>query len=559
MRHARSSRTAHGRAGNILVMFAVGLFGMLALAALIVDVGLVMLTRRQMQTAVNTAALEGLRFQDDSAFSDAAVRDGKRRERASALVAAVFDDNLDPGDGDEMDFGAGPQINFDDEPTDIPLPETNFRASRLIKRGNLGVYKPRHSNGTPDASDDLPGVEMNLGNQVHGDLVTGYWCFDTDLPSRDSHAEKNDYSREDFTLNENLVVTALSQTVDAADATIHVNSTVGFPVETSPFRPFLIRIDGEIMSVTDVAPPLNPTTWTVTRRNPSPQHSVGTQVSLVLPAAFLARMRRTDEDFSSEVGVASAGPPVPFLFGRGTAIRDENGGTELFGRRERGTVVRATAIARASVALTVGSPQFLLGRNIVGAAPIAIEFDDWHMKIVEGTSYVLNTTTGILTAGMVDVATVEFLTTNESRVVGQAINNHIGSWPAADLIRADSASIYYVPIITPITSTTGNVTERLVIGFGRVQLTRSGTSSSLELSRLRQQVGTENCMSVATTKWQEELRQYLSANNSTYAALSSNDQISALGELVGGAYSRATSLADVDDALLAPALMRAIP
>ncbi len=55
------------RQGSTLPLFAVLLFAMIPLMSLIVHVGLITLTRRQMQTAVNTAALEGLR---DDAMSE---------------------------------------------------------------------------------------------------------------------------------------------------------------------------------------------------------------------------------------------------------------------------------------------------------------------------------------------------------------------------------------------------------------------------------------------------------------------------------------------------------
>ena len=480
MIQARPPRSSHRRAGNVLVMFAIGLIGMLAFAALVVDVGLVMLTRRQMQTAVNTAALEGLRFQDDPAFTDDTVRDGERRERASALVAAVFDDNLDPSDGDEKNFGAGPQVTFDDEPTDIPLPDTNFRASRLIKSENVGVYKPRQSNGTPETTDDLPGVELNLSNQVHGDLMAGYWCFDPNELSRDSHAEANDYSREDVTLDEDLVVTELSQPVAADDTTISVNATAGFPV--SPFRPFLIRIEDESMSVTAAVG----TTWTVTRGSSSQSHVMNSQVVLVLPASFLARMRRTNEDFSGDVGVASAGPTVPFLFGRGAVIRDADGGTELFNRRERGTIVRATAIAIATPALTVGVPVEIDGvmgpdPNREGVSFFWLEQAAWTAAPA-GALAIAISPTGLITG---DVSG-QFVSNGTTRQVIRAGDALPVAQPApADL---ELGQRRFVPLYENIGGT------MLVVGFG-VAILDSATS----VQKLPGMIASENASNALTS------------------------------------------------------------
>src|SRR5208337_4438462 len=53
------------RAGYVLVFFAFMFFGLMGLAALVIDMGFARLAQRQMQTAVDSAALEGLRFRDD--------------------------------------------------------------------------------------------------------------------------------------------------------------------------------------------------------------------------------------------------------------------------------------------------------------------------------------------------------------------------------------------------------------------------------------------------------------------------------------------------------------
>src|SRR5436853_621049 len=97
------------RRDSVLPPFALLLFVIFAFAALVIDMGFVFLTRRQMQTAVDAAALEGLRKRDDPALA-AAARDAARRQAASNLTALVFDDNLNPGDGDPLNLGAGPEV-----------------------------------------------------------------------------------------------------------------------------------------------------------------------------------------------------------------------------------------------------------------------------------------------------------------------------------------------------------------------------------------------------------------------------------------------------------------
>lgn len=96
---------------------------------------------------------------------------------------------------------------------------------------------------------------------------------------------------------------------------------------------------------------------------------------------FLARMRRTDTSFRRDriEGVSSAGPPLPWLFARGSTLR----GTTGQGLAE-GIDVRTTSIARRDTARTVG-PQILDTSialpdataipTLIGFAPFALEYD----------------------------------------------------------------------------------------------------------------------------------------------------------------------------------------
>lgn len=322
------------RRGQSLVMFAFVLIATLALAALLIDIGIVQLTRRQMQTAVNTAALEGLRFRDSIPVSvlhqlvdcgpcqnsigedfteddfyqyvrdydtdcnclnalDPEVRDYLRRKLASRAISTAFDDDLlSPTVGRPDRFGAGPLSPYG---PGIPLDGTTFEASRLIEPGRFGRYVP----------DQL---QLNREDDQAGDFVAGYHVEE---PPR----EYDDYLRD------------------------------GFALQRPPTLPVEARKD-----------------------------------------AFLARLRRTGEDFSALPTVVSAGPPVPFFFGRGTAFLSP----ALLDRRERGTNVRATAIAVEKAANTVGPsyPQGMFdGADAMpGLTPIAINQYDFlnnHEFVVE--------------------------------------------------------------------------------------------------------------------------------------------------------------------------------
>ncbi len=188
---------SRARRGYTLVFFAMFLFGFMALAALVIDIGFARLTQRQMQTAVDAAALEGLRFRDEVPQdlvdaivaaggnggdpSDPEYRDYARRWLASRIVALTFDDNLDPDDGDEIGFGAGPVVELTGGVGDPML-----NAGQLLRLPDTPFYKPLRS-------DKTFGLELNLADDMHGDMVAGEYD-----PEKE-HWELPSYSREDFT------------------------------------------------------------------------------------------------------------------------------------------------------------------------------------------------------------------------------------------------------------------------------------------------------------------------------------------------------------------------
>ena len=195
---------SRARRGYTLVFFAMFLFGFMALAALVIDIGFARLAQRQMQTAVDAAALEGLRFRDRDGVpqdlvnemveagvdpADAENPEYARRWLASRIVAWTFDDNLNPGDGDLIGFGAGPVIELGD-----PIPDAeDLNASQLILPLDTRFYKPKRS-------DEIFGLEPNMGDEVYGDMVAGEYDPDKDDEKDEDYAlERADYTRQDFT------------------------------------------------------------------------------------------------------------------------------------------------------------------------------------------------------------------------------------------------------------------------------------------------------------------------------------------------------------------------
>ncbi|TWT73327.1 TadE/TadG family type IV pilus assembly protein [Allorhodopirellula solitaria] len=133
-------RTNPPRGGYVMVLFAMMLFGLMAMAALVIDLGFARLAQRQMQTAADAAALEGLRY---------ASTDG--RQRAADVVAWTLEGDFDPSSE-----SSGP--------------------NRLAS---------------------------NPGDDKRGDMLDGLYAFDppassTAQDSRQFHREANDYTRSDF-------------------------------------------------------------------------------------------------------------------------------------------------------------------------------------------------------------------------------------------------------------------------------------------------------------------------------------------------------------------------
>lgn len=335
---------ARRRPGYVLLLVAMLMFAFFGLAALVIDLGMVRLTRMQLQSAADSAALEGLRFRDqipagwwnqtlpsgltvqeaaqsaigrplasDPTQLSAADRDAIRRWAASYMVSNIFDDDMNPSDVDSSgdsgtpgNWGAGPVLGLSGG---IAGSDPQLAAGQVLQVPPEGarVYKPS--------------LQLNTSNQQQGDLVSGSYAPNAGYTGAHPHEEDSQYNRADFE--------------PAAAAT-------------------------------------------------------GSET------AFLARLRRTNnvQGLDNEAGVSSSGPTIPFLFGRGSMIHAQPGAA--YSPRQDGITVRATAISTAApvstgaattatpVAAAVGAPVQLAAfssggnNNIAGAAPFAINLSAWN-------------------------------------------------------------------------------------------------------------------------------------------------------------------------------------
>lgn len=431
------------RGGNVLVVFAFLVFTAMAMAALVIDLGFARLTQHQMQTAAETAALEGLSFRDDlpaawrpngttapqlpaalvsqcgpqpaTAYDPTTQPwqqwcDCARRYAASTVVNLTFDDNLNPADGDSLQLGAGPILSVAD-----PIGDAELNAGGVVPPpvAPSSVYKPN--------------LQSNPSNAIIGDLAAGQYSFNSSYSTAAVEDEDAAYNRRDF----------------------------------------------------------------------APDSPGGT----VPETGFLARLRRSSEDLTAESGIASNGPTLPFLFGRGSlmARSSANPGDLTI---SSGISVRATAIAAAgsvtfpmpgSTPTTVQIGHVLaVGpvdpvNRIMGVAPFGLTATYWSSLVNPANTApgantaTVNPATGIITSALVPPGGgTTNPNTTEAGVVGanQAILTTIGQIFAAatnDTPMGQSPTLYaYVPIYDTI-----GTTPRTIVAFAFIKWTYTTGQLSL--------------------------------------------------------------------------------
>lgn len=168
-------------------MFAMLVFVFLAIAGLAIDMGMATLTQHQMQVAVDTAALEGVRLRDFEGSQP--LSNQRRRARVSQIVREVFDDDFVPtgpvapngswpgsiGDnGDDLQLGAGPALQ-------VSGGSGPMAASATVSVPSTPVW-------------DDPVLETNDVNDQVGDQLSGTYLADR------PHVEDGAYSRQDFSV-----------------------------------------------------------------------------------------------------------------------------------------------------------------------------------------------------------------------------------------------------------------------------------------------------------------------------------------------------------------------
>ncbi|MBL8861924.1 MAG: Tad domain-containing protein [Planctomycetes bacterium] len=174
----------------MLVLFALLAFVFFAVAGLAIDIGLANLTQAQMQSAVDSAAIEGCRWRNfDETIGDSHA---EKRRKTSAMVRLAFDDDLHPTQGGYVPGNGTAFLPADDADAAQLGAGPALRVS-----GGVGAWNANAVVGAqPDAElarIDDPRLQPNIQNRPQGDIVVG--TFDPDEPGR----EQSSYQRRDFT------------------------------------------------------------------------------------------------------------------------------------------------------------------------------------------------------------------------------------------------------------------------------------------------------------------------------------------------------------------------
>ncbi|HEY7185732.1 MAG TPA: Tad domain-containing protein [Vicinamibacterales bacterium] len=281
----------------MLAQFALLVFGIFGVMALVIDMGIVTLTRVQMQNAADTAAIEGLRNRN-VIDADGYASDCLRRIAARDVVRWTFDDDFDRASPDvDRQLGAGPIFDLTEGTGNLEgLRAISLPQQRAMPGDN--VYKPN--------------LQYNqVGNEVHGDMVSGSFTYD----SSPAFSEAADYTRTDF-------APAPSVPPGASATECPDERPIAWPGSPSGVAPleapaFLVRL----------------------RRTWDPDG-----LDEIADAS----------DPAGSNGVSSNGGSVPLLFGNGTHLSEDAADPREYSVRRDGLNVRGTSIARTRAVLLAG-------------------------------------------------------------------------------------------------------------------------------------------------------------------------------------------------------------
>jgi hypothetical protein len=430
--------------------FALIVFAVMAMASLVIDMGFVRLTQVQMQPGVEAAALEGLRFRDQ--LPDAWLQDG------SDFLTAVQSD-------------CGPRPALPQSLTDPAWVAWRDNVRRWLARYQLSLV---YANRLDPSNDD---------------------------PSQPSFGAGPIYAFSGGVGNSNAL-----QTV--------TNPTAPLPYVYQPALQLNLvssgtgnAQNGDMVAGTYITPPnTNPAypgddprdeNSTYTRRD----FTAASSASASTAPSFLVRLRRLNDfqaqnALENQSGVSSHGPQMPLLFGRGSTLTGVDPSTG-YAPRYHGLTTRATAIADAQPAFSIGTAYPSSIPVLPGAAPFIIFNSGWNNANLfptdtstmitvnnDGTLNAAGTTIGYFTSSSAGQLTSVGQPTTALRVA-----------PSAGQMSASLTDPAYVPII--LAPNSGTPIDGTIIGFGflTVDLT-SVTATGFQVTKRIGKVAPANATSV---------------------------------------------------------------
>jgi hypothetical protein len=450
----------------VLVQVALLVFALCGMLSLVIDIGYARLSQSQMQTAADSAALEGMRNRDairnGAGQPVAFASDCVRRAAANRIVRRTFDDDFDTESGDpDYQFGAGPVV-------DVTEGVTSVHALQTMTIPEQHVYKPN--------------LQMNQPNQVYGDMVSGRFCYVTDPHPSEGH----EYEVQDLVCDQ-------PQSASGDYARNDFN-----PDAASPTGPAALS---ECPAPDDTPP------------NPWPGGGTGT---LSNDNAFLVRLRRSNEfrdlPGQQEESIGSSGPSLPLTFGKAAGIHGDDPTSDYSVQRD-GLTVRATAIAAVSPAMHVGIAQ------ANPAQPGVTRFSLLD-TCLGGANTAITTGSGAAVTLMVSINPVNGTITRAAGGTGVPAGCAVGSIVGRFVAAPTAISTVGVPLpasvlttcvsATSVTGQFGPVYSLMtggalrIIGFARVNYARNAcpinpmTPFTATITRAASQVATSNASASLT-------------------------------------------------------------
>jgi hypothetical protein len=203
-------RRRFNRKGQSLILVFLLLIALTGVLALTFDYGFVLLARRQMQTGVNAAALEGLRGKGHQGVS---FSDEERRLKAQTLLQLNFDDDFDL-DTNHTTIGGGIDSSLiqrdGNTPDHLELGDSNRPTTGAYTIGEKDTPLDQDLANRSEFIYRPDTFQLNIGNDgdndgevnPEGDMVAGdYNESDTEHREgpKDLAIEPPSYTRGDFT------------------------------------------------------------------------------------------------------------------------------------------------------------------------------------------------------------------------------------------------------------------------------------------------------------------------------------------------------------------------